>query len=67
MAQGKSIPRNFTLYEPDMATLHQVGKDNGLASMSAALRWLINDWKRMKAQQLDILAESRAQYMEQSR
>lgn len=63
MTQGKSIPRNFTLYEPDMATLHQVGKDNGLASLSAALRYIIHDWKKMKAQQANALAETRTQYV----
>ena len=62
MAQGKSIPRNFTLYEPHMNTLYQVEKDNGLASLSAALRYIIHDWKKMKAQQTNALAESRARY-----
>ena len=67
MDRGKSIPRNFTLYEPDMATLYQVGKDNGLASMSAALRWLINDWKRMKRRETSIIADAPMHVVEQPR
>jgi hypothetical protein len=62
MTREKVIPRNVTLFESDLATLRQVSKDNGLASMSAALRYIINDWKKLKAQQANALAESRVRY-----
>ncbi len=61
MNQGKVIPRNVTLYESDLVTLRQLEQDKGLASLSAALRYLIHDWKHMKLQQPSITAESRAQ------
>ena len=62
MTRDRAIPKNVTLYETHLATLHQVGKDNGLASLSAALRYIIHDWTKMKAQQANALAESRARY-----
>jgi len=62
MAEGRSIPKNISFYEKDLATLHQVGKDMGLTSLSAAIRYVIHDWKKMQSQQ-GILAESRTQYI----
>ena len=62
MTREKVIPRNVTLFESDLATLHQVGKDKGLSSLSAALRYIIHDWKKIQAQQANDLAEFRARY-----
>lgn len=52
MKQDRAIPTNVTLYEEDRADLIQIGKDFGLASISATVRFLLNDWKRLKAQQV---------------
>ena len=46
----KAKQKMISIYPVDEATLHQIGKDEGLATFSATLRWLMNDWKKMKAQ-----------------
>ena len=53
----------ISIYPVDEATLHQIGKDEGLATFSATLRWLINDWQRMKAQQTEALVALHARYV----
>ena len=60
----KAKQKMISIYPVDEATLHQIGKDEGLATFSATLRWLINDWQRMKAQQAEVLAAyHRARYV----
>lgn len=39
----------FTLYDEQQAVLAQVAKDNGL-SRSAALRMIISEWVRLRAE-----------------
>ena len=68
MIREKVVPGSVTLYGADWATLQQIGKDYGLASSSASLRWLINDWKKMKLRETIVTAEYRTLYStEQSR
>ena len=50
--------RNVTLYETDLAILRQAGKDHGIATVSASLRFIIRDWTKMKAQQQQTLQYS---------
>jgi hypothetical protein len=41
--------QNVSLYDSERAMIYQVGKDYGLRSFSAALRFILNDWARLKA------------------
>ena len=52
----------ITIYPIDEATVHQIGKDEGIMTFSGTLRWILRDWKRMKAQQTLDLAASRATF-----
>jgi len=38
----------ITLRPSEVAILHQIGKDYGLASFSAAVRFVLADWMKMK-------------------
>ena len=67
MARERVVPKNVTLYETDLAILRQAGKDNGLASLSAALRWIIHDWTKMKLRETSITAETPICITEQPR
>ena len=67
MVRERVIPKNVTLYETDLAILRQARKDNGLASLSAALRWIIHDWTRMKLRETSITAETPIRITEQPR
>jgi len=42
------VTQNLSIYPEDRAVLHQVAKDYGLASLSAAARFIIRDWVKMK-------------------
>ena len=50
MARTK-ITKAFSMDAEQVALLTQLGKDEGLIGPSATLRWIINDWQRMKAEQ----------------
>ena len=43
-----AIRRSVTLYPDDVAALWQIGKDNGLSGISAAIRFVLADWKRRR-------------------
>ena len=47
---GLAKNRNFSLYPEQEAVLVQVAKDNGLGSVSAALRFVVTDWVRLRAE-----------------
>lgn len=51
--------RNFSLYPEQEALLLQVAKDFGLGSMSAALRFVVHDWLRLRAEKDGYGAELR--------
>lgn len=57
----------ISIYPTDEATLHQIGKDEGLATFSATLRWILRDWKRMKAEQAEAIAAWLAREAEAAR
>lgn len=38
------VTQNLSLYPQDKAVLHQVAKDLGFSSVSAAARYIIRDW-----------------------
>ena len=40
-----SISVSITLYPGDLALLYHVGKNNGLNGVSAALRFILADWR----------------------
>ena len=40
--------KSIMLFPSEIATFHQIAKDFGLASLSAAVRFVLNDWMRMK-------------------
>lgn len=42
------ITQNLSLYPTDRAVLHQVAKDRGLGSVSAAARYIIREWLEAK-------------------
>lgn len=42
--------RNVSLYPEQEAILFQVAKDNGLGNVSAALRYIVTDWVRLRAE-----------------
>ena len=42
------VTQNLSIYPEDRAVLHQVAEDYGLASVSAAARFIIRDWVKMK-------------------
>ena len=63
----KAKQKMISIYPVDEATLHQIGKDEGLATFSATLRWLMNDWKRMKRRETSIIANAPMHVTEQPR
>lgn len=44
-------PRNVSMYPQDWAVVRQMAKDMGLASISAGLRQIVQEWKRLKGMQ----------------
>lgn len=42
------VTQNLSLYPQDRAVLHQVAKDLGLNSISAAARYIIRDWLKQQ-------------------
>jgi hypothetical protein len=42
------VARNVSLYPEQHAVLIQVAKDTGLGNVSAALRYIITDWVKLK-------------------
>lgn len=66
--QDERVKRKMiSIYPTDEAMLHQIGKDNGLASFSATLRWLMNDWERMKRRETSIITDAPMHVIEQPR
>ena len=63
----KAKQKMISLYDADEAMVHQIGKDHGISSFSATLRWLINDWKRMKLRETSIIADAPMHVTEQPR
>ena len=64
----KAKQKMISLYDADEARVHQIGKDHGISSFSATLRWLINDWKRMKMRETTaIIAGTPIRINEQAR
>jgi len=45
-----NVRRSYLLAPVQDATIKSVAKDNGSSSESAALRFIIEDWARMKAE-----------------
>lgn len=46
------IRRNISLYPEQDATVSQFAKDSGLESYSSAVRFIINEWRRLKMDEL---------------
>jgi predicted naringenin-chalcone synthase len=46
---GKAQFKGYTLYDEQIDVLRQVAKDYGLSS-AAALRYIISDWARQRAE-----------------
>lgn len=53
----KAKQKMISIYPSDEATLHQIGKNQGLATFSATLRWILRDWNKMKAEQAKAIAK----------
>lgn len=51
MENVKMHASSVTLYPVDWATVTEVAKENGLASVSAGLRFIIRDWIRLRGHQ----------------
>lgn len=49
---GGYIRRSISLYPEQDATVFQFAKDSGLENYSAALRMIINEWRKLKLEQL---------------
>lgn len=47
------IRRSISLYPEQDATVSQFAKDSGLESYSSALRFIINEWRRLKLAELN--------------
>lgn len=47
---AKVTPRSVSMFSEQWAVLRQVAKDTGLGSVSAAARYVITDWQRLKKQ-----------------
>ena len=51
MSENESVVSfGVSLYPDDAAMLQQIGKDYGLNSRSATIRFLIRDWARLQQQ-----------------
>ena len=48
---------NATVRPEHRAMIHQHAKDNGLISLSAALRLIIDEWAQFKAREAGVTAE----------
>ena len=59
--------RMISIYDIDEAAILQIGKDNGISSFSATLRWMLRDWKRMKVHETSIIANAPMHVTEQPR
>lgn len=46
--QTTVVTRNISLYPDQDELLAQVARDYGLASISAAVRFIIHDWQRLR-------------------
>lgn len=49
---SKYITRSVSLFPTQDATVSSFAKDSGLENYSAALRMIINEWQKMKLEQL---------------
>jgi hypothetical protein len=49
--EDKSLPRNVSMYAEQWAVVEEVNEQFGFRNLSVALRHIINDYRRMKAQQ----------------
>jgi hypothetical protein len=45
--------RTLSLYPNEWEALLEIAKQNGLASMSAAVRYMLNDYRKLRAQILE--------------
>ncbi len=52
MNQGKVIPKNVTLLTANLELLQTVQDDKGLTSLSAALRFVLHDWQKLRQYQI---------------
>ena len=54
MSRADAVRKTVVIHSQDQAVLHQVGKDMGLGSDSAAVRFIIRDWVQLKHRQLEL-------------
>ena len=57
----QAVGRNISLYPTELAMLQQIAKDHGLGSISAAVRFVLHDWAKMKMAQTPTLAPHRVE------
>jgi hypothetical protein len=50
----KVEPRNVSMYPLDWATVEAYAKDMGYPSTSAALRRIVDEWKRLKGKEVGV-------------
>lgn len=55
MTQERVEGKMVTMYPEQWAVLHQLAKDLGLGSVSAANRYVISEFVRMKSKQLRLI------------
>lgn len=53
----RAEPTSITLFPSDKAAIHQIAKDFGLASFSAAVRFVLRDWMRRNVRIVDVAEE----------
>jgi metal-responsive CopG/Arc/MetJ family transcriptional regulator len=62
MTEKENKRINISLYDQDLAELHQIGKDMGLATRSGTIRFLIKYFQRNETRERVIIRERPATY-----
>ena len=58
----RAVGRNVSLYPREWTMFRQIAEDHGLSSMSAAVRFVLHDWARMKAAEAAQLSGARDEF-----
>ena len=68
MSRTRVIPKNVTLSAANLELLQTVQENEDLTSLSAALRYIIHDWHKMKVRETNnIIAGTPIRITEQPR
>jgi|CXWJ01.1.fsa_nt_gi hypothetical protein len=59
LTEDKSTPKTVSMYPDQWAVIDEIDAQFGFRNLSSALRWIINDYRRLKAQEAERLQPER--------